>query len=314
MEPASLEALRAVVIPRETWAAAHEQHYAALGLPLDSDTDLSQLEARLHMVTAGVDARVPANPALSIDRDKGAYQLARLRASPAQDAAKGLKELFDARMPEVELIDVLIDIDNETDVLRHFLHGAQGHRLPPAVQPRKALAALVAVGCTIGPTRMAAATGLSVWEISQAADWALTAEGLKAASVDLVNFALHLPMSHLYGLGDTCSADGLRFYVPVDILAADFSHLLRGRGVTLYAHTGENAMRLPQEPIPCRLRETTFVLDGLLEHDTELGPRTVSTDTHGYTTRSWPGTSSASGAWSSNYVLKVTLSTMSRWP
>jgi len=56
-----------------------------------------------------------------------------------------------------------------------------------------------------------------------------------------------------------------------------------GPGVTLYAHTGENAMRLHQEPIPCRLREATFVLDGLMEHETELDPRTVYTDTHGYT-------------------------------
>ena len=91
--------------------------------------------------------------------------------------------------------------------------------------------------------------------------------------MDLVNFAIHLPMSHCYGLGETCSADGIRFYVPVDILAADFSHLLHGRGVTLYAHTGENAMRLHQEPIPCRLREATFVLDGLMEHETEMDPR-----------------------------------------
>jgi Tn3 transposase DDE domain len=50
-----------------------------------------------------------------------------------------------------------------------------------------------------------------------------------------------------------------------------------------YAHTGENAMRVHQQPIPCRLREATFVLDGLLEHETELDPRTVYTDTHGYT-------------------------------
>jgi len=130
---------------------------------------------------------------------------------------------------------------------------------------------------------MAPASGLSVWEISEAADWYLTTEALKAASVDLVNFAIRLPMSYLYGLGDTCSTHGMRFYVPVDILAADFSHLLHGRGVTLYAHTAENAMRLHQEPIPCRLREATFVLDGLMEHETELDPRTVYTDSHGYT-------------------------------
>src|SRR2546425_13358280 len=63
--------------------------------------------------------------------------------------------------------------------------------------------------------------------------------------------------------------------------AADFSRLLHGRGVTLYAHTGETAMRLHQEAILCRLREAIFVLDGLMEHDTELDPRTVYTDTHG---------------------------------
>src|SRR5260370_4150250 len=42
-------------------------------------------------------------------------------------------------------------------------------------------------------------------------------------------------------------------------------------------------MRVHQQPIPCRLREATFVLDGLLEHETELDPRTVYTHTHGYT-------------------------------
>jgi len=271
------------LISRTTWAAEREQHYAALGLPIDSDTYLTQLEERLHDVTAGVDGRVPQNPALTIDRDKAEYHLARLKASPTQDAAKGLKDLLESRMPEVELVEALIDVDNDTDFLRHFLQTGNSRRLPPAVQRRNVLAALVAVGCNIGPTRMAAASGLSVWEINQAADWYLTEDATKAASIDLVNFAMHLPMSHLYGRGDTCSADGMRFYVPVDILAADYSHLLHGRGVTLYAHTGENAMRLHQEPIPCRLREATFVLDGLLEHETELDPRTVYTDTHGYT-------------------------------
>jgi len=271
------------LIPRLTWAAEREQHYAALGLPVDGDAYLTQLEQRLHTVTASVDGRVPQNPALTIDRDKAEFHLARLKASPEQDAATRLKDLLESRMPEVELIDALIDVDNETDFLHHFLHSGGGRRVPPAVQRRNALAALVAVGCNIGPARMAAASGLSVWEMSQAADWYLTGEALKAASVDLVNHAIHQPMSFLYGLSDTCSADGMRFYVPVDILAADFSHLLHGRGVTLYAYTGENAMRLHQEPIPCRLREATFVLDGLMEHETELDPRTVFTDTHGYT-------------------------------
>jgi TnpA family transposase len=53
--------------------------------------------------------------------------------------------------------------------------------------------------------------------------------------------------------------------------------------LTLYAHTADNFLRMHQQPIPCRLREAAFSLDGLMEHDTELDPRVCYTDTHGYT-------------------------------
>jgi len=85
------------------------------------------------------------------------------------------------------------------------------------------------------------------------------------------------------GRGITCSADGMRFYVPVNILAADYSHVLQNRGVTLYAHTADNCLRIHRQPIPGRLREAAFSLDGLLEHDIELDPRICYTDTHGFT-------------------------------
>jgi hypothetical protein len=179
------------LISRTTWATEREQHYAALGLPIDSDMYLTQLEERLHTETARVDRRAPQNPALTIDRDKAEFHLARLKASPEQDAANRLKDLLESRMPGVELIDTLIDVDNATDFLHYFLQSGRGQRVRPAIQRQNALAALVAVGCNIGPARMAAASGLSVWEISEAADWYLTSEALKAASVDLVNYAIH---------------------------------------------------------------------------------------------------------------------------
>jgi len=59
--------------------------------------------------------------------------------------------------------------------------------------------------------------------------------------------------------------------------------LLQGRGVTLLAHTSDHYLRFYQQAIPCKLREATFNLDGLIEHDTELDPKTCFTNTHGYT-------------------------------
>ena len=134
-------------------------------------------------------------------------------------------------------MDVLIDMDNETDFLRHFLNYGGPSRLPVAERRRNILAALIAIGCNLGPQRMAVASGLSVREISEVADWYLTEDALKAASIELVNYASKLPLSRIYGRGASCSADGMRFYVPLNLLAADYSHVLRDRGCNSLLHT-----------------------------------------------------------------------------
>jgi hypothetical protein len=267
------------LIPRSLWAAKRIEHYANLELPLDADEYVARLNDQLKKVTGDVDGRVPHNKALTIDAEKGEFHLAALKALDKPDSIKILKELIEMRLPKSDLADVLIDIDNRTNFLRHFL--------PPGADTvahrRDALAAVLAIGCNIGCQRMALASGLSFHEISLVADWYLTEETLKAASIDIINFASRIPVSRVYGRGATCSADGMRFYVPVHILAADYSHVLQGRGVTLYAHTSDSFLRMHQQPIPCRLREAAFSLDGLMEHDTELDPKVCYTDTHGYT-------------------------------
>ena len=121
--------------------------------------------------------------------------------------------MLEIRFPRIDLVDLLIDMDNETDFLRHFLHvGGELSRLPPAHLRRNVLAALIATGCNIGPQRMAVASpGIGVWEINQIADFYFTEEALKAASIDLVNHATRLSLSRVWGQGDACSSDGMRF-------------------------------------------------------------------------------------------------------
>jgi TnpA family transposase len=270
------------LIPRSLWASQRIARYANLGLPLEVDAYLAGLSDHLKTITEEVDKRAPQNQALTIDGQKGEFHLAALKAADKSDDVKILKRLIESKLPKIDLVDILIDIDNRTNFLRHFLHGGDPS-LSPAGRRRSVLAALLAIGCNIGCQRMALASGLTLHEISFVDDWYLTEDALKAACVDIINFAFRLPISQVYGRGTTCSADGMRFYVPIHILAADYSHVLQGPGVTLYAHTADNFLRMHQQPIPCRLREAAFSLDGLMEHDTELDPRVCYTDTHGYT-------------------------------
>lgn len=273
------------LIPKATWEAERSQHYSQLSLPLDVDVFLDQLGQYLDEVTQRVEKRVTCNGALTIDAEKGTFRLTAFKGEQPPASVKELKNLLEIRIPRIDLVDLLIDMDNETDFLRHFLHvGGELSRLSPAHLRRNVLAALIATGCNIGPQRMAVASpGIGVWEINQIADFYFTEEALKAASIDLVNHATRLPLARVWGQGDACSSDGMRFYVPVNVLAADYSGVLKEHGVTMLAHTANNYLQMHQKPIPCRLRESTFSLDGLMEHETELDPQVCYTDTHGYT-------------------------------
>ena len=149
-------------------------------------------------MTSDVDRRVPNNKALTIHAEKGEFHLG-LKALDKPDAIKILKGLIESRLPKSDLADVLIDIDNRTNFLRHFL--------PPGtdtvVRRRDTLAALLAIGCNIGCQRMALASGLNLHEITLIADWYLTEDTLKAASIDIINFASRIPVSQVYGRGAT---------------------------------------------------------------------------------------------------------------
>lgn len=273
------------LIPTEEWQRTRQQHYAALGLPVDADAFIHRLGEHLASITTQVDAHVPANKSLTIDAAKGEFSLAALVGHDSSETVKRLKHLIETGLPHTELTDILIDLDNETDFLRHFIsHGTYTPNSVTALHRRNVLAALIAVGCNIGPQRMVlAAPGLNLRDISAIADWCFSEEALKAAVIELVNYAVGLPLTKLYGSGHTCSADGMRFYVPVNVLAADYSPLLHARGVTMLTHTSDNYLQFYQQAVPCKLREATFNLDGLVEHDTELDPKTCYTDTHGYT-------------------------------
>lgn len=76
------------------------------------------------------------------------------------DAVKQAKALIQSRLARIDLVDLLIEMDHQTNMLNHFLRHPDASRLSPAIRRRNVLAALIAVGGNIGPQRMAIASGL----------------------------------------------------------------------------------------------------------------------------------------------------------
>lgn len=279
--------LEDLLIPVEEWSRTRLNHYQKLKLPVDSVEQIAKMREALESITATVNQGVPTNTLLKIDREKGTFVLSPFKGGDVTRARriKQLRTLILSELPKVDLVRILIDLDSATGFLRHFVTPAlRDTRLSASVLKANAIAALIAIGCNIGPYRMALATpGITHSEISAMADWFFTPENLKAACIDLVNYGFALPITKTFGSGETCSADGMRFYSPSNLLRTDFSPALKDRGITMVTHTADNLLMLHQQPIPCKMREAAYDLDGLLQHDTELDPTRCFTDTHGYT-------------------------------
>jgi len=92
-----------------------------------------------------------------------------------------------------------------------------------------------------------------------------------------------LPLQQ-WGGGEVASADGLRFVVPVRTLNAgpNSKYFGVGRGVTYYNFTSDQFTGFHAIVIPGTLRDSLYILDGLLEQQTSLRPTELMTDTAGY--------------------------------
>jgi TnpA family transposase len=87
-----------------------------------------------------------------------------------------------------------------------------------------------------------------------------------------------------WGGGEVASADGVRFVVPVKALHAGLNrkYFPGQRGVTYYNFVSNQFSGFHGIVIPGTLGESPHLLDGLLEHNTELQPQQIITDTAGY--------------------------------
>jgi Tn3 transposase DDE domain len=111
----------------------------------------------------------------------------------------------------------------------------------------------------------------------------IRAETLIRANARLVKAQSDIPLTKEWGGGEVASADGLRFVVPVRTLHAGYNskYFHVERGVTYYNFTSNQFSGFHGIVIPGTLHDSPYVLDGLLEHPTELQPRQLMTDSAG---------------------------------
>lgn len=301
--------LDSYLIPAEEWTQMRPAICDLLSLPEDGAVRLQLRQAELQELFGQFDrffdellikhkkksmesGNFPAhfNPADHMNRkvqirmENGKLIVTKLPGEELTPSSEALKELVSNRLPEIELTDLLIEVDGWTQFSRYFEHPSGNEpRSPDSL--RHCYASIFAQGCNFGFAQMQRMSGLTYRQIAWYSTWYLREETLKAGFSELVNFHSRLPLATLWGGGTLSSSDGQRF--PVSVKTRNAVSLPRyfgyGRGLTYYTWTSDQYSQFGTKVVPTTIRDATYVLDEILDNETELTILEHTTDTAGYT-------------------------------
>ena len=301
--------LDSYLIPSEKWTEMRPTVCELLSLPEDGENRIKLRQAELqelygqfdrffdellvkHKRKALESANFPAhfNPADHLDKkvdirmENGKLVVTKLPGEEITPSSEALKEVVAGRLPELELTDLLIEVDGWTRFSRYFEHPSGNEpRSPDALH--HCYAGILANACNFGFRQMQRMSGLSYRKMAWYSTWYLREETLKSAFSELVNFHSRLPLAALWGGGTLSSSDGQRFPVSVKTrnAVAIPKYFGYGRGLTYYTWTLDQYSQYGTKVVASTIRDATYVLDEILDNETELTILEHTTDTAGYT-------------------------------
>lgn len=258
----------------------------ALGHPTDGQKAVQQLVAQLDETWKTVSRRFNSNNAVNICND-GKYpsltisSLEKLDESPAlTQLSSQVKQL----LPPVDLTELLLEIDARTGFTHEFMHVSESEARAKDLHV-SLCAVLLAEACNIGhePLIKNNIPALTRHRLSWVKQNYLRAETLVSANARLVDFHSTLELAGRWGGGEVASADGMRFVTPVKTFNAgpNRKYFGSGRGITWYNFISDRYSGFHGIVVPGTLRDSIFVLEGLLEQQTGLNSAEIMTDTAG---------------------------------
>jgi TnpA family transposase len=252
-----------------------------LAVSLSSEEYLQERMESLHERFQLVSKEINKLEGVCIDNNK--IHVDRLeKDTPAE--AKTFSEKLYKMLPKIKLPDLLIEVANWTNFDRYFVHASTGN-VANSDEKEILMAALMAMGTNIGLSKMADATpGITYHQMSNTAQWRMYDDAMKRVQAALVNYQHKQFLASYWGDGSTSSSDGMRVQVGVSSLHAEHNpHYGSGKGTTVYRFISDQFSSFYTKVINTNARDAVHVMDGLLNHETELCIDEHYTDTDGYT-------------------------------
>lgn len=259
-----------------------ENYGVLVGLPVDADTFVDQLQAQLRELSETVDQGFPDNTYVDMD-DSGLVLRKAERLKPVEEIGKVDLAITDG-MKEASILDVLTETEKWLDLHRLFgpLSGFESKIDNPRM---RFITTLFCYGCNLGPSQTTRSVkGLSRKQVAWLNLKQVTEERLDKAIVKVINAYNRFALPHYWGSGQSASADGTKWNIYEQNLLSEYHIRYGGYGGIGYYHVSDKYIALFSHFIPCGVYEAVYILDGLIKNLSDVQPNTVHGDTQAQST------------------------------
>lgn len=276
---------RQKLLQNDEWKMYRMQIYRLLNHPIKPSEAISNLKDQLDHTYKKVATHLDPNY-VNIDSSgkNVALSITNLDKIEETSSLKHIRELVTALLPKIDLTELILEINVHTGFANEFSHISEANARVPDLSI-SICAVLLAEACNIGfePLTKDNIPALTRHRLSWVKQNYLRSETLIAANARLVDYQYTIALAQEWGGGEVASADGMRFVVPVKTINAspNKKYFGNGRGITWYNFISDQYSGFHGIVIPGTLRDSIFVLEGLLEQQTGLRPKEIMTDTAG---------------------------------
>ncbi len=271
------------LLPADTVAALKRTNSLPLAVATDCEQYLSERLLLLEQKLTAVNLRAAANELPdAVITGAGGLKVTPLDTDmPA--TAQAVIDQTAMLLPHVKITELLQEVDKWTGFTSHFTHLKTGEQVKDKAL---LLSAILADGINIGLGKMAeSCPGTSYAKLAWLQAWHVRDETYSAALAELVNAQSRQSFASHWGDGTTSSSDGQRFRVGGKADSTGHVNPKYGSepGRLFYTHISDQYAPFSGRVINVGIRDSTYVLDGLLYHESDLRIEEHYTDTAGFT-------------------------------
>lgn len=278
---------RAQLLQGETWESIRPHVLRTLDWKSSAEEALKPLAKELDAAYKRTSKRWNDNNSVRIENFAGQERLVLTPLDKLEESISliHLRKRVQSLLPRTDLPELLLEVDRWTGFTKEFIHINQGgtrvNDLTVSI-----CAVLIAQACNIGlePVVQPGIPALEYDRLTWVDQNYFRSETITQANAALVDFHSKIKLTQTWGGGEVASADGLRFVTPVKTINSgpNPKYFGTGRGVTYYNFTSDQFSGFHGIVIPGTIRDSLYLLEGILEQQTVLQPREVMTDTAGY--------------------------------